>query len=134
MKSWIAPGLIIFSATVWASDAAQSRMDEYAVTARQPFSAERGKQLWTHSYGYNSGIKQRSCASCHGEDLSKPGKHLRTKKVIKPLSRRSNPLALIDEKKIEKWFKRNCKWTMGRECNAQEKGDVLTYLLKGAKK
>ncbi|MFK5970948.1 MAG: DUF1924 domain-containing protein [Candidatus Marithrix sp.] len=29
---------------------------------------------------------------------------------------------------IRKWFKRNCKWTLGRECNAQEKGDILKFI------
>ena len=32
-------------------------------------------------------------------------------------------------KKVEKWFKRNCKWTFGRTCTEQEKGDMLAYLL-----
>jgi hypothetical protein len=31
--------------------------------------------------------------------------------------------------KVEKWFKRNCNDVLGRTCTAQEKGDVLTYLL-----
>ncbi|MEA3244387.1 MAG: DUF1924 domain-containing protein, partial [Pseudomonadota bacterium] len=35
-----------------------------------------------------------------------------------------------DGKKIEKWFKRNCKWTLGRECTAQEKADFLAYIDK----
>lgn len=39
-----------------------------------------------------------------------------------------NPKRLSDPKKIEKWFLRNCKWTLGRECTPQEKGDYLTYL------
>lgn len=134
MKFWIIVSLFLVTNSVGATDAANLRLDEYALTAKQTFSAERGRQLWSHSYKYSRGVKQRSCASCHGEDLSKPGKHLRTKKLIKPMSRVSNPLALTDEKKIEKWFKRNCKWTMGRECSRQEKGDVLTYLLSGARK
>ena len=40
-----------------------------------------------------------------------------------------NPKRLTDRSKIEKWFKRNCKWTLGRECTPQEKGDILTFLL-----
>lgn len=39
-----------------------------------------------------------------------------------------NPERLVDAKKIEKWFLRNCKWTFGRECTAQEKGDFLTFI------
>ena len=39
-----------------------------------------------------------------------------------------NAARLSSRKQIEKWFKRNCKWTLGRECSAQEKGDLLAYL------
>ena len=31
-------------------------------------------------------------------------------------------------KKIKKWFKRNCKWTYGRKCTAQEKCDFLMFI------
>ncbi|MBT5634001.1 MAG: DUF1924 domain-containing protein, partial [Gammaproteobacteria bacterium] len=31
-------------------------------------------------------------------------------------------------KKVEKWFKRNCKWTFSRPCSPQEKGDILTFI------
>lgn len=40
----------------------------------------------------------------------------------------ANPERLTDVRKIEKWFKRNCKWTLGRECSAQEKTDLLLYI------
>lgn len=39
-----------------------------------------------------------------------------------------NPKRYTKMKKINKWFKRNCKWTLGRECTNQEKGDILKYL------
>jgi hypothetical protein len=39
-----------------------------------------------------------------------------------------NPERLTDQRKITKWFKRNCKWTLGRECTHREQGDVLAYL------
>ena len=49
----------------------------------------------------------------------------------------SGPLApAIDSARIrvpthvEKWFKRNCKQVMGRECTAAEKGHFLTFLLE----
>jgi len=48
--------------------------------------------------------------------------------VIDPMALSVNPERYTDPDKIEKWFLRNCKWTLGRECTAQEKGDVLTYL------
>jgi hypothetical protein len=39
-----------------------------------------------------------------------------------------NPDRLTDPKKIKKWFRRNCKWTLGRECTAAEQADVIDYL------
>jgi hypothetical protein len=39
-----------------------------------------------------------------------------------------NAERLTEAKKMDKWFLRNCKWTLGRACTAQEKGDVLMWL------
>ncbi len=39
-----------------------------------------------------------------------------------------NATRLSDPKKVEKWFLRNCKWTFGRECTPQEKGDFIDYM------
>ncbi|MEG7525318.1 MAG: DUF1924 domain-containing protein [Chromatiales bacterium] len=55
--------------------------------------------------------------------------HIRTGKVIEPLAPSVNPKRFTDQRKVEKWFIRNCKWTLGRECSSQEKGDLLVYLL-----
>ncbi|MBP6356968.1 MAG: DUF1924 domain-containing protein, partial [Burkholderiaceae bacterium] len=33
-----------------------------------------------------------------------------------------------DTAKVDKWFARNCKDVLARECNALEKADVLAYL------
>ena len=67
---------------------------------------------------------ERSCTTCHGTDQAKPGRHQRTGKVIESMAPSVNPQRLTDVAKIEKWFVRNCKWTLGRECSAQEKGDA----------
>ncbi|MCP4267412.1 MAG: DUF1924 domain-containing protein, partial [Candidatus Brocadiaceae bacterium] len=66
--------------------------------------------------------------TCHGSDLNQAGKHVRTNKLIKAMAPSANPERYTKVKKIKKWFLRNCKWTLGRECTAQEKGDVLAYL------
>lgn len=84
----------------------------------------RGEVLWFASYGDES----RDCTQCHGRDLTRPGEHIKTGKVIDPISPSVNPKRFTDRKKIEKWFKRNCKWVMGRECTASEKEDLLAYL------
>jgi len=87
------------------------------------FSSERGAMLWL-----DEGIKGRNCAICHWSNPAKPGKHVRTRKVIDPMALSVSPGRFTDPAKVEKWFKRNCKWTWGRECSAQEKGDLLEYL------
>ena len=39
------------------------------------------------------------------------------------------PKRYTDPAKVEKWFKRNCREVLGRECTVQEKGDWLSYML-----
>lgn len=94
----------------------------------QQADASQGKQLWTRVYTGEAPYTERSCTRCHGDDLTKDGKHVKTGKLIKPLAPSVNKDSLTDEKKIEKWFMRNCKWTMGRECSAQEKADILNFI------
>jgi Domain of unknown function (DUF1924) len=89
-------------------------------------SASRGKALWEQTQTISG--QPRSCTTCHTADPRQPGKHARTGKLIKPMAPSVNIDRLTDQSKIEKWFKRNCKWTLGRVCTSQEKGDVLEYL------
>lgn len=89
-------------------------------------NADSGHQFWIKQYNRSGEI--RSCASCHTADPRQTGKHIRTGKPIKPLSPAVNAQSLTDQKKIEKWFRRNCRWTLNRECTAAEKSDVLAFL------
>ena len=61
------------------------------------------------------------------------GKHTKTGKEIAPLAPATNPQRFADAAKVEKWFNRNCNDVLGRVCTAQEKGDVLAYLMSLAK-
>jgi len=88
--------------------------------------ANRGKALWNQEFTTEG--KQRNCATCHTADPGKAGKHMRTGKLIEPMAPAVNRDRLTDKKIIEKWFRRNCNWTIGRECTAQEKADVIEYL------
>ena len=90
------------------------------------FSAQRGEQLWNREF--TGSAQARSCATCHTSDPRRAGKHVRTGKLIKPMTPSVNPDRLTDQRKMGKWFKRNCKWTLGRVCTTQEKGDVLEFL------
>ncbi len=88
------------------------------------FSAQRGGQFFKATHA-----NEWSCASCHGNDATATGKHAKTGKAIEPLAPASNAKRFTDPAKVEKWFKRNCNDVLGRACTAQEKGDVLAYLL-----
>jgi len=71
---------------------------------------------------------ERGCVSCHGENPTASGTHVKTGKSIEPMAPSVNPARFRSAKKIDKWFLRNCKWTYGRECSTQEKADILTWL------
>lgn len=71
-----------------------------------------------------------ACTSCHTLNLANQGKNSLTGKVIDPLSPRANPQRLTSVKEVNKWLKRNFMDVYVREGTAQEKGDVLTYIMK----
>jgi cytochrome c peroxidase len=105
-------------------------LNEYANMGAGPANAEQGKLLWQKTFNSNG---ERSCTSCHTKDLTQTGKHIKTGKQIKPMSPSVNPERLTDSKKVNKWLKRNCTWTLGRECSPQEKANVLVYIDKSVK-
>ena len=87
-------------------------------------SSSRGEQFFNAKHG-----KEWSCATCHETPPNHDTKHIVTGKVIKALSPLSNPARFNDLAKVEKWFKRNCNDVLARECSAQEKADVLSWLI-----
>ena len=105
-------------------------LQDYVKQGASTADADQGERLWQKTFDNNG---ERSCASCHTKDLTQNGKHIKTRKDIKPMSPSVNPERLTDGKKINKWFKRNCKWTLGRECTAQEKTNFLVYIEKSSK-
>ena len=100
-------------------------LEDYTKQGVNTANAEQGKKLWEKTFN-NKG--ERSCTSCHTKNLTKDGKHVKTNKHIKPMSPSVNPQRLSNKKKVKKWFKRNCKWTFGRECTPQEKANFLVYI------
>jgi len=111
-----------------ATDASDALFTTYKAAGVSKADAATGKANWTREVKGEDG-ELMSCSTCHGTDFSKAGKHHKTQKVIQPMSARVNPERYTEEKKIEKWFKRNCKDAWGRECTAQEKADFLTFFL-----
>ncbi|MCW8957669.1 MAG: DUF1924 domain-containing protein [Gammaproteobacteria bacterium] len=111
-----------------AADVVDERLAAYQAEGAGPFDAKKGKAMWTQQFTHAKADKPRSCATCHTDDPRAQGKHAKTGKAIKPLAPSANPERLTEVREIEKWFMRNCKWTVGRKCTAQEKGNLLSYL------
>lgn len=111
MKSiWIRAALVLFVSNLAFADYEAGRKFYYA---------ER-----KHSKG-----EMMSCTTCHGQDPKQSGKN-RVGKVIEPMAVAVNPKRFTDPAKVEKWFKRNCKDVLERECTPQEKADFIEFLKK----
>lgn len=114
--------------SAWGSEAVQQLLQQYKSEGVSDFSAERGKQVWTAKHIDRRSGQEISCASCHTNDLTQQGHHIRTGKLIEAMAPSRNPERLSDPAKIEKWFRRNCHSVLGRTCTPQEKGDLLLFI------
>ncbi len=128
----ILAALALAAATAGAATPAEIQQSLEAQARSQPgfagFSAARGAQFFKATHG-----AEWSCASCHTADPRDPGRHAKTGKPIGPLAPQANAQRFSDPAKVEKWFARNCNDVLGRACTAQEKGDVLAFVLSGAR-
>jgi len=115
--------LLIFACVNVRADVVDDLQNAYRGSGAATFSEASGQGLWQKVGG-----EGRTCATCHGKDLRQAGRHATTQKLIEPMAPSVNAARFTDAAKVEKWFLRNCKWTWGRECSAQEKGDLLQYL------
>lgn len=105
----------------------QKRLEAEARAANpafRGFSAQQGERFFKDAHGGDW-----SCASCHTANPLAPGKHAKTGKPIAPLAPGANPERFTQAATVDKWFRRNCNDVLGRVCTAQEKGDVLQYLM-----
>jgi len=118
--------LVLVSGTaVQAADtSAAEQLQRWSAEAKTVASADRGKLFFTAKHGGEWG-----CGSCHHAPPTTEGKHATTGKAIAPLAPGFNPKAFTDSAKVDKWFRRNCKDVLSRECTAPEKADVMAYLL-----
>jgi hypothetical protein len=106
-----------------ADTTAARQLERFSADAGQPAQADRGRVFFTARHG-----GEWSCASCHGQLPTGAGKHASTGKPIDPLAPAFNPRAFTDTARVDKWFRRNCKDVVQRECSAGEKADVLAWL------
>jgi len=119
----------IHSAPVMAeNNAANTLMKSYQSHGAMVGNAKNGEKFWNQTFTGKAPFVERSCKTCHTANLKNSGEHARTGKVLKPLAPSVNASSLTKTKKIKKWFKRNCKWTVGRECSVQEKADILAFI------
>lgn len=91
-----------------------------------PASAARGEAFFRARISRDG--QTESCASCHTDNPKAAGK-TRANKAIEPLAPVANAERFTDPAKVEKWFRRNCKDVLGRECTAQEKTDFVAFLI-----
>lgn len=116
--------LLLPAAAVRAADtSAAAQLAHWSAQAGAPGQAARGKAFFEARHG-----GEWSCSSCHQMPPTTPGRHASTGKTIAPLAPAVNPERFTDTAKVEKWFRRNCKDVLSRECTATEKADVLAYL------
>lgn len=128
---------VLLASLAWASGASgQSHaplLDAYASEAKAAdpafggFSAQRGEQLFKTHFATGK-PDTPSCTACHTTDPKKMGQ-TRAGKDIEPMAASVSPKRYTDQAKVEKWFGRNCKNVLGRDCTAAEKGDFITFML-----
>jgi cytochrome c553 len=107
-----------------ADTSAADQLQRWSAQAGVAGSPAQGRVIFQSRHG-----AEWSCASCHGTPPTAQGKHANTGKTIAPLAPAFNAEAFTDVAKTDKWFRRNCKDVLSRECSAREKADVLAYLL-----
>lgn len=101
-----------------------AQLEYWSTQAGAPGQAARGQAFFTRRHG-----GEWSCSSCHGTPPVGEGRHATTGKSIAPLAPAFNPRSFTDSAHSDKWFRRNCRDVLNRECSAGEKADVLAYLL-----
>lgn len=120
--------ILIIAATLFAASAQaeipRDFLTRFEKEAGAVASVERGARFFATKQG-----GEWSCASCHTDRPTQAGLHAKTGKAITPLAPAANAERFTDAAKVDKWFRRNCNDTLNRVCSAQEKADVMAWLL-----
>ena len=120
--------VLTLSAGLALADSPANLLDTYKAQAKAAGVAAgdpaRGQSFFNSIHG-----NEWKCASCHGALPTGKGEHAITHKVIEPLAPAFNAQRFSDLAKADKWFRRNCKDVLARECSAAEKADVLAWLI-----
>lgn len=92
-----------------------------------PADPAKGKAMYNANYGTGK-VETPKCQSCHGA-TPQAGGETRTAKPIDPMAVSKAPDRFTDKRKVDKWFLRNCRGVIGRECTAQEKVDFIAFMV-----
>ena len=123
MRRTLATAALLF-ATAAQAETPRDFLTRFEKEAGGAASAERGARFFATKQG-----GEWSCASCHTDKPTQAGRHAKTDKPIMPLAPAANAERFTDAAKVDKWFRRNCNDTVNRLCSAQEKADVMAWLL-----
>lgn len=123
MRHMLIIAALLFTASAQA-EAPRDFLQRFEKEAGVAASAERGARFFTTRQG-----GEWSCSSCHTDKPTQAGRHARTDKPITALAPAANAERFTDAAKVDKWFRRNCNDTLNRVCSAQEKADVMAWLL-----
>lgn len=107
---------------------ADDLLAKYREQGARNVSVKEGEAMWNRRFKDPDSGEERACSTCHNNDLHTTGRHAKTGKPIEPMASSANPKRLTDSKFIEKWFSRNCRWTLGRECTPSEKASFLLFI------
>ena len=91
------------------------------------FSAKRGSAFFHARHGGGRPATP-SCTTCHTKSPRNWGR-TRAGKRIAPVALSKTPDRFSDLAKVEKWFHRNCRSVLGRDCTVREKGDYIAYMM-----
>ncbi|MFA6238001.1 MAG: DUF1924 domain-containing protein [Bacteriovorax sp.] len=91
------------------------------------FSVNDGEKLFRLERA-NSKNEKIGCTTCHTANPKAPGLS-RANKIIDPLAPIASKERFTDMAKVEKWFKRNCKDVLERECTVLEKGNFTKFMM-----
>lgn len=124
---------LLFAFNAQANPARDTILAEFAAEAKATnpafagFDAAKGGAFFTKNH--SSGKPETpACTSCHGSTPFATGQ-TRAGKPIEPMAVSKNAARYTEKKKVDKWFRRNCKSVLGRECSPQEKGDYLAFMI-----
>jgi hypothetical protein len=121
---WTSTLALLLACTIAHAASPPELLEGWRSEAGAAADPARGRELFTADHGH-----EWRCTTCHGNPPVGVGKHAVTGKAIEPLAPAANAERFTDPARAEKWFRRNCRDVLARECTALEKADVLAWLL-----